>query len=126
MNTDKQTFETGAVRGTDHTACDLHLIPPEALRAWGRAFAEGAAKYGVDNYLKGIPTSNLLNHAIHHLLNAFEGDTSEDHLGHALWNIGAAIHFCKHRPDMVDHVRPYNVVPSQIVMKTNTQEATES
>ena len=28
-----------------------------------------------------------------------QGDTSEDHIGHALWNLGAILHFrksCKH------------------------------
>lgn len=104
---DTAEFSTGAKRGTEHADCDLSLIPPEALRAYGRAFAEGAAKYGKHNWLKGFPQTNLLNHAIQHIYNYLSGDKSEDHLGHAMWNIGAAIHQQKFRPDMID-LPPYN------------------
>lgn len=99
-------FNTGAKRGTDHAACDLSLIPPEAMRAWGRAFAEGLQKYGRDNWLKGFPQMSVLNHALQHIFSYIEGDRSEDHLGHALWNIGTAIHQDVNRPDLMD-LPPY-------------------
>lgn len=99
---DKTTFSTGAQRGSDHEDCFLHMIPPEALYAYGRAFAEGAKKYGENNWLKGLPFSSLVNHAMHHILKFVEGDASEDHLGHCLWNIGALIHFSKHMPELND------------------------
>lgn len=100
------TFSTGAIRGTDMSECLLHMIPPTALRAWGRAFGEGAAKYGKYNWLKGFPISSLLDHALGHIFKFIEGDESEDHLGHALWNIGAAIHFKETKPELVD-LPPY-------------------
>lgn len=102
-----EQFATGAKRGTDHADCHLHLIPPEAMYAYGRAFAEGAKKYGLHNWLKGFPFSGLVNHALHHLMKILEGDTSEDHIGHCLWNIGSLAHFMKHRPDLND-LPPYN------------------
>ncbi len=108
-----QVFATGAQRGTDHDDCDLSLLPPEALRAYGRAFAEGAKKYGRHNWLQGLPQSNLMNHALQHIFSYLSGDRSEDHLGHAMWNIGAAIHQDVHRPDLMD-LPPYQSI------KTNT------
>lgn len=107
MNTTPMTeFPTGARRGTDHLDCDVSLIPPEAIRAWGRAFAEGKQKYGRDNWLKGFPQMGIINHALQHIFSYLEGDKSEDHLGHAMWNIGVAIHQQAHRPDLLD-LPPY-------------------
>lgn len=106
-----EVFHTGAIRGSDHADCFLHLIPPEALYAYGRAFAEGAKKYGTHNWLNGIPFSSLMNHAQHHLLAYLSGDRSEDHLGHAMWNIGAMIYFQEKRPDLND-LPPYAVTAS--------------
>ena len=103
---ENEVHETGAVRGTDHAGCFLHLIPPEALEAYGNAYAEGASKYGLHNWLKGFKFGGLVNHAMHHLLQFIKGDESEDHLGHAMWNIGALIYFRKHRPDLND-LPPY-------------------
>ena len=99
-------FDTGAKRGTDATKTRYDLLPPAALQAWAEAFAEGAEKYGVHNWLKGIPSSNVINHALRHIFLYMSGDRAEDHLGHALWNIGVAIHNEKHRPSLVD-MPPY-------------------
>jgi hypothetical protein len=93
-------FETGAVRGTDHAKCRLDLIPLEALEGFGAAFAEGIEKYGIDNWLKGFPQREVINHAIIHLYKYLNGDTFEDHLGHAMWNVGVASYQAKRRPDM--------------------------
>lgn len=47
----------------------------------------GAEKYGetVDdrNYTK-IPSADHINHAVQHLFACLAGDTSDDHLGHAI------------------------------------------
>lgn len=94
------TFTTGAKRGTGKPRYDL--IPKEALQAWAEAFAEGAEKYGLHNWLQGFPSSNLMNHAIDHIYSYLRGDRSEDHLGHALWNIGAAVYNDRARPNLVD------------------------
>ena len=65
-------------------------------------YAEGAAKYGARNWLKGIPASDLINHAIRHIYLWLGGDMSEDHLAHAAWNLLAVMHFEDTRPDMID------------------------
>lgn len=98
-------FASGAVRGTDANSTRYDLISPHILTAMAEAYAEGAIKYGDDNWLKGIPSKDLLNHALRHIVLWQSGDNSEDHLGHAMWNIGAIIHFQKTRPDLI--VRQY-------------------
>lgn len=86
-----QQFSTGAQRAVEVGRGRPELIPPRALLAWSRTCEEGAAKYGDRNWEKGIPMSNLLGHALTHLIMFQIGDTSEDHLGHAMWNVGAMI-----------------------------------
>lgn len=55
-------------------------IPTIAWWRISRVMQAGANKYGVDNYRKGIPLSNMLA-SLHRHLAAYEaGDTSEDHL----------------------------------------------
>lgn len=61
-------------------------IPPVALRALARRYADGAAKYGHGNWLQGIPLSRFYDAILRHAMAAMEGDTSEDHLGAVLWN----------------------------------------
>jgi hypothetical protein len=85
-------FDSGAVRSkvADHVRYDL--ITPIGLAAVAETYAEGAAKYGDHNWLKGMPASDLLNHAIRHVYLFLGGDRSEPHLPHAAWGLLAAIH----------------------------------
>lgn len=90
-------FNTGAVRKDKQTRFDL--ICPSAVRCYAQVCTEGAFKYGERNWEKGIPSSNYINHALDHIFAFMQGDRKENHLGHALWNIAAAIHNeedCKH------------------------------
>lgn len=96
------THVTGAVRSADADDVRYDLISPIALEAYARTCAEGANKYGDFNWEKGLDVPSLLNHAIRHQYLFLSGDRSEDHLGHALWNIGAAIHSLKVWPHLND------------------------
>lgn len=98
--------EHGAKRGNSHEDHPYWLIPKEALDAFSEATAEGVGKYGLHNWLKGFPISGLLTHAIAHIYNHISGDKTEDHLGHAFWNIGTAIYFVRRRPELND-MPPY-------------------
>jgi hypothetical protein len=49
-----------------------------------QAMAIGAATHGLNNWKRGLPRSVIVNHMIEHLHQALSGDTSEDHLAHAL------------------------------------------
>ena len=95
-------FATGTVRGTDADGERWDLITPIGLRRLAQTCAEGARKYGEHNWIKGIPASVMLNHAIRHLYRYLEGDRSEDHLAHAAWNILGVCHFEEAMPEMID------------------------
>lgn len=71
----------------------LQVNPYDLVYLYAQAMHEGASKYGEGNWLKGIPESNLLNHALHHLFKFVAGDTSEDHRSHLVWNVFTLIHF---------------------------------
>jgi hypothetical protein len=95
-------FPTGAVRGTDAAGVRFDLITPIGLRRLAETCAEGAAKYGPFNWTRGIPASEMLNHAIRHIYLWLQGDAEEDHLAHAAWNILGVCHFEEAMPDMID------------------------
>lgn len=95
-------FGTGSVRSKDVDGKRYSLIDPEFFTRAAKAAAEGEEKYGRDNWLKGQEASRVFDHLIDHLLKWQLGDRSEDHLGHASWNIMALMHFERERPDMMD------------------------
>lgn len=59
----------------------MDLMPARATLAVAGVLAEGAAKYGEENW-RGIPVRAHLNHALVHAEKWKLGDISEDHLGH--------------------------------------------
>lgn len=95
-----KTFSTGAVRSNDADETRYDLISPIAMDVIARTCAEGAAKYDDFNWEKGMPAHDALNHALRHIYKFLGGDRSEDHLGHAMWNVGAAIHSLEMWPDL--------------------------
>jgi len=95
-------YESGAVRSSDAENERWDLITPFGLRRLAETCAEGARKYGDRNWEKGMPASVMLNHAIRHLYLYLSGDTSEDHLAHAAWNVLAVCHFEEVMPEMID------------------------
>lgn len=96
------TFSTGAVRSADAETVRYDLITPIGLRRLAETCAEGARKYGDFNWQKGIPASQMLNHAVRHIYLWLEGDVGEDHLAHAAWNILGVCHFEEAMPEMID------------------------
>ncbi len=95
-----KTFETGAVRSKDADGVRYDLISPVALEEIAKTYHEGAHKYGDHNWLKGMPVSDLLNHAIRHIYIFLSGDRDEPHLAHAAWGLLAAIHSDKMWPHL--------------------------
>ena len=99
-------FNTGAVRSDTFEEFRYDLVSPIGLREVARACAEGASKYSDFNWEKGMPVHDLLNHAIAHVYQFLSGDRSEPHLGHAAWNLLAAIHSHELWPHLNDgHLR---------------------
>jgi len=99
---DLHEYDTGAVRSTDCDHVRYDLISPIGMAALARTYAEGAEKFGEFNWENGMPVTDLLNHAIAHLFKFLGGDRSEDHLGHAAWNVLGAIHSMELWPHLND------------------------
>ena len=97
---DRVTYDTGASRSADRAHERWDLISPIGLQALARTYAEGAAKFGACNWENGMRVTDLLNHGIAHIYKFLAGDRSEDHLGHAAWNILGAIHSLEKWPEL--------------------------
>ena len=66
------------------------IIPPEPLLRIAEVTAAGVEKYGENNW-RLIPYVDHLDHAVSHLWLWQTGDTSDDHLGHALCRLAFSI-----------------------------------
>ena len=93
-------YGTGAVRSSDAEATRYDLVSPIGLAAVAQACAEGAERYGDYNWERGMPARDMINHAIRHIYMFLSGDRCEDHLGHAAWNLMAAIHSLEVWPEL--------------------------
>lgn len=104
----REVFATGAHRSNTTAGAtnptDYSQFSHVAARLHAETQAEGNAKYGYGNWQKGIPVSNCLSHALAHIFAILNGDVSENHLGHAIWNLDKAAHFIGTRPELVDVV----------------------
>lgn len=86
------TFATGAVRSSDVQKYAYHLMSPIGMKRWAATCQEGKEKYSSYNWEAGIPITDILDHAMGHIVAYLSGDRSEDHLGHLIWNAAAACH----------------------------------
>lgn len=82
----RSTFATGAVRDAMTGKGLPSCIPPIAIRKMAKRFEDGSSKYGLFNWVKGIPLSRYVDSITRHMLDFQEGCTKEDHLGAVLWN----------------------------------------
>lgn len=98
----RQEFDTGAVRDTQEGKGRFDLISPIGERRLARRYEQGAKKYGDRNWQKGIPISRCLGSAKRHISQYFAGDTSEDHLAAAAWNLFTAMDMEETKPEMLD------------------------
>jgi hypothetical protein len=66
-----------------HLSERYDLMPAGPMKALAQILAMGAQRYGEDNWHR-IPIKDHVNHAIAHLYEYLDGETAEDHLGHAM------------------------------------------
>jgi len=111
---DRVAYSTGAVRSPDREGERYDLISPIGLRRLAQTCHEGAVKYADYNYEKGMPISDILNHAISHIYSYLAGDRSEDHLGHAAWNCFAAMHSEELWPHLNKSMRRAGCIAPQV------------
>ena len=86
------TDELGGAK-TTKINLGLNQIPGVALREIGARFIKGEKNYGRDNWKLGDKTWRIerLDHAINHLYNYRDGNTSDDTL---IQNLAAVAWFC--------------------------------
>lgn len=97
-----EKFKTGAVREnkTGKGRCDL--LPMCALIRLSKHYEAGSADHGERNWEKGLPMHSFLDSAIRHLFEYMDGQTDEDHLAAAAWNILGAMWTEEKKPEMQD------------------------
>lgn len=82
-----RTFESGAKRDSNKGKIRPDLISPYMLKRVGQILANGANKYGPDNWKKGIPNECYKESLMRHVLSVMEDDLSEDHCAAVIFNI---------------------------------------
>lgn len=87
----RQEFASGAVRDQQTGKGRFDLLPPAALLRLAKHFEKGALKYDARNWEKGIPLSRFLDSALRHTFAYLRGQSDEDHLVAAAWNLLAAL-----------------------------------
>jgi hypothetical protein len=65
-------------------------------------YEEGAKKYSINNWCKGIPTHSYIDSAIRHYLKHRRGDKDESHDRAFVWNIMCCIWTHINKPEMRD------------------------
>ena len=95
-------FQTGAVRDMHQGKGRCDLLPPNALLRLARHFETGSLKYGDRNWELGIPCHSFADSGMRHLLKYMAGNTDEDHLIAAIWNLMCLAETEELRPEMQD------------------------
>lgn len=89
---ERQKFNTGSVRDDNTGKPRYDLITPIGLYRVAMHYANGAKKYGDDNWTKGQPLRRYIESAERHIQKLKLGYTDEDHEAAIAWNILAYIH----------------------------------
>lgn len=98
----RQEFDTGARRDTQDGKPRYTLIPVGPLFRLAMHYTNGAAKYGENNWTKGIPMSRSLESMERHVADFKMGKTDEDHLAAIAWNAFALMWYMDNMPEMDD------------------------
>lgn len=99
---DRTEFETGAVRDMHEGKGRCDLLPACVLLRLARHYENGAKKYGDRNWQKGIPCHSFADSALRHLLKYLDGQTDEDHLIAAIWNLCGLAWTEEKLPELMD------------------------
>ena len=99
---ERTVYENGFQRDIHQGKGWMDLLPWRAIIELSKHCEEGALKYGERNIDKGCPQHSFLDSAFRHLAKYMIGETDEDHLRAALWNIAWAVEQEVSRPDMQD------------------------
>lgn len=99
---ERTEFSTGAVRDMKDGKGRMDLLPWYGIMEVSKHCEEGAKKYGEHNVDRGIPLHSLMDSASRHLAKFMAGETDEDHLRAAAWNILWALNQRTTHPELDD------------------------
>ena len=99
---ERTEFSTGAKRDIQHGKGRMDLLPWYGIMEVSKHCEEGAEKYGEHNVDKGIPLHSLCDSAARHLAKFIAGETDEDHLRAAAWNLLWALNQRTTHPELDD------------------------
>lgn len=88
---ERRDFGTGAVRDMSEGKGRFDLLCGYAIGALAEHMERGSKKYGDRNWESGIPMSSFTDSALRHLFRYLRGNTDEDHLLAAFWNLHCAV-----------------------------------
>lgn len=103
---DMRQYGTGSRRDSRTGKGRYDLISPHATKRLALRLEFGVEKYGERNWEKGQPMDDFFDSAKRHMDNWQLGDTSEDHLAAAYWNLHCMLHF-----DSVNKEEVYDFIP---------------
>ena len=101
-SSERTEFSTGAVRDMKRGVGRMDLLPWYGIMEVSKHCEEGAEKYGEHNVDKGIPLHSLCDSAARHLAKFIAGETDEDHLRAAAWNLLWALNQRTTHPELDD------------------------
>jgi hypothetical protein len=87
----RQSFTTGSQRDTRDGKGRFDLLPTRAIARLAKHFENGSKKYGDRNWEKGQPISRYMDSGLRHAFKFLQGETDEDHLIAACWNLICAV-----------------------------------
>ena len=99
---ERTQFQSGAVRDMHEGKGRCDLLPMCVLLRLARHYETGANKYAEHNWENGIPAHSFADSAIRHIFKYMDGQTDEDHLIAAIWNLCGLAWTEEKRPEMMD------------------------
>ena len=98
----RREFDTGAVRDMSEGKGRCDLLPACALLRLAKHYEAGAQKYESRNWERGIRISVMIDSGLRHILKYLDGQTDEDHLVAAAWNLMGAMWMEEKHPELQD------------------------
>ena len=99
---DRTEFPTGAVRDMHEGKGRCDLLPMCVMLRLAKHYEAGAIKYSDRNWEKGIPAHSFVDSALRHIFKYMDGQTDEDHLIAAIWNLCGLAWTEEKRPECMD------------------------
>ena len=99
---ERTRFESGAVRDMHEGKGRCDLLPMCVMLRLARHYEAGAKKYTDRNWEQGILAHSFADSALRHMFKYMDGQTDEDHLIAAIWNLCGLAWTEEKKPEMMD------------------------